>query len=1280
MAWGGRLEVQGEKIQVELGDQRLELLVWVHVLDQGDGGFLPPITPSPSTIPTTSMPLTATITTTTFITTISRSSTASSSSSSSSSSAQQTTSSSSTVSSASTNHADTNPPTHAKDSSPPADVVTPQQPEPLTSQSKPVAAGPASHKRRLRHVLGLTAAGSPISHISRSPPAPPSTIIRQNRPLRSPASISHLSPPTHIPHLPDPAREPRLVAPASGLPAPPESSHPGPPASHPRPSGHRSSKTSLGFISTPLIWQGRKRPIRGRRPTATRAPSSPVAHVTKPPGQPADRKFTARPTYSTQRSVESTHALQTKNTTHVSDSATHTTARSHASAQPTSQHNSTPQPVSNMETPSTTPDSESPPESGVSNASRGGSSPWQRRDETLDAKEPSSAVGAAPVASSSSLLSSLSSALSNRKNKPVVPQWLLPSTSRENQTVAMGNWTSPLEPLGDEYSSGLEPFVYDMTELSEVDSDFSLYDFDAAYSLDEPGTIPPAFFNSDAKNQPSFNRSDPHDGFHPITYPLTASDGGSDMFSDFHDDWETLGSGVGAGSEFPLMHSHDRLPETVPSIISSQTHTTTVPQTPTPPPTVPQTPTPPPTVPQTPTPPPTVPQTPTPPPTVPQTHTTTVPQTPTPPPTVPQTPTPPPTVPQTPTPPPTVPQTPTPPPTVPQTPTPPPTVPQTPTPPPTVPQTHTTTVPQTPTPPPTVPQTPTPPPTIPQTPTPPPTVPQTPTPPPTVPQTPTPPPTVPQTPTPPPTIPQTPTPPPSVPQTLTPPPTVPQTPTPPPTVPQTPTPPPTVPQTPTPPPTVPQTPTPPPTVPQTPTPPPTVPQTPTPPPTVPQTPTAAQTNHSVPNNTSSGGQTQREVSSTQTFTEQLETFQASLRLSSLLFTQPARSVLPAEALTPVNPGLSVHRSDITGSDVQLALTVSSYSSTDASPVSPPSVHPEVSSMLDVRHLLLPLITLSLSLPAVSTSTPFTSSHADGVTSPPFSSLLSSPPLPSSSQQAEQRLPGADGVVESAPVLESEAVSVHPSVVSSLSSNLQRHFVVTRVGAASVLSRPLFSKSSTESQMPVIDGALLPEYHVLPPEESSNILSEPSTSRSPYPEGDQLLDTRSRLHSVFLESSFNQIEPTPSGPSGVDLALSSVVLAADTPSKRSQRCSCRTLTWVVYESRPVNPSATIFPSLTAAGIWASERTLALLQSNSDGTPRLSAISSLSSHPFIPTQSPLSRNSDLSLTVSSETRHAAAVTQAMQETAASSSSPSPVLENSLLLAQASSSGSQQHMPPA
>ncbi|XP_040920035.1 adhesion G-protein coupled receptor G6 isoform X2 [Toxotes jaculatrix] len=77
---------------------------------------LPPITPSPSTIPTTSMPLTPTISTTT------------TSTASSSSSAQQTTSSTATVSSATTNSPATNPTTHVPGTTPLLLSVTTNQP------------------------------------------------------------------------------------------------------------------------------------------------------------------------------------------------------------------------------------------------------------------------------------------------------------------------------------------------------------------------------------------------------------------------------------------------------------------------------------------------------------------------------------------------------------------------------------------------------------------------------------------------------------------------------------------------------------------------------------------------------------------------------------------------------------------------------------------------------------------------------------------------------------------------------------------------------------------------------------------------------------------------------------------------------------------------------------------------------------------------------------------------------------------------------------------------
>ncbi|KAJ0026987.1 hypothetical protein NQD34_017987 [Periophthalmus magnuspinnatus] len=51
----------------------------------------------------------------------------------------------------------------------------------------------------------------------------------------------------------------------------------------PRPQRHRSSKTSLGFISTPLISQGRKRQTGSRRPIFGTSPRPLTVHVTKPP-------------------------------------------------------------------------------------------------------------------------------------------------------------------------------------------------------------------------------------------------------------------------------------------------------------------------------------------------------------------------------------------------------------------------------------------------------------------------------------------------------------------------------------------------------------------------------------------------------------------------------------------------------------------------------------------------------------------------------------------------------------------------------------------------------------------------------------------------------------------------------------------------------------------------------------------------------------------------------------------------------------------------------------
>ncbi|XP_055740907.1 mucin-17-like isoform X10 [Salvelinus fontinalis] len=73
-----------------------------------------------------------------------------------------------------------------------------------------------------------------------------------------------------------------------------------------------------------------------------------------------------------------------------------------------------------------------------------------------------------------------SASLSNRKkNKPLAPpHWIPLSPSRENSNSSTVNWTEPLE----EYTSGSEPFIYD---LDLGDDPFSLFQYDSSYSLDE---------------------------------------------------------------------------------------------------------------------------------------------------------------------------------------------------------------------------------------------------------------------------------------------------------------------------------------------------------------------------------------------------------------------------------------------------------------------------------------------------------------------------------------------------------------------------------------------------------------------------------------------------------------------------------------------------------------------------------------------------------------------------------------------------------------------------
>lgn len=822
----------------------------------------------------------------------------------------------------------------------------------------------------------------------------------------------------------------------------------------------------------------------------------------------------------------------------------------------------------------TTQGSKRPPESGISLLPQG-SSPWQRRDEALDAKESSSVVEAAPLVSSpaSSLLSS-PSALSNRKSKPVAPQWPPMSMSGgENQTVASGNWTNPLEPLVDEYSSGSEPFAYDLTEGGGA---FSLYELDAAYSLDEPATVPPALIGPDAKNQQSFNRSALNGAFLPVTHPFTASQEGSEALNQTHfdGDSDTPASSSAAGSERPLTRSQGRLmSETFTFISNSQIPTATVSQTLT----------------------------------VTQTHhraphnassaghkpeetlsTQAATQ-------------------------------------------------------------HLET------------------------------------------------------------------------STLEPSPSLLISPL-----------------------------------------------------------------SSLLFTQPTPSLSMVQLSPSAFLTEEI--FPKQIFSSSL--PQKEEMAQISYASLSLNRLESVNETNITGSSVDLAVTRSKqiidlYTSTDMSPISSPSpVYPQTPSSnifafpLDIPHYSsythLPLTPHSPSLPFLSASTPFSSTHAIAPsaspavspvtvtlqipTSPPLyssnthSPLSSSPPLwpattplplstdpqwpslflPSSSQQAEQRLSEAAAVVESAHVPASGGVSgnFQPSVLSSLSlsSNLQRDFVVTSVDTASLLSLPLFSKAPTESQMPVVDDALLPEYHLLSTEEPFNNTSEPFRSQLPYPEGDQLLGTQSGIlnHSVgiFLDSSFSQIEPTPSGLPVAHLASSTEALASDllqTQPALSQLLDpvfgSSVVLWPsshaaslpvsqslvhshqrdlsdIYsqpdESRLVYQSAIGFASLAAAGIWASEPTPTLLQANIDKTQSLhsaflSTISSLSSNPMLSTWSPLSHHLDnLSVAVSSETLPASTVMQVArmsdqmvgEEPALSFSSPSPkpVVEKSLLLAQTSLSGTE------
>ncbi|XP_038818528.1 adhesion G-protein coupled receptor G6-like [Salvelinus namaycush] len=178
--------------------------------------------------------------------------------------------------------------------------------------------------------------------------------------------------------------------------------------------GPRSSKTSLGYISTPLIWPVRKKP----EASVTRLPVRPILYLTKPHPVPATN-MSLRPKVTT-------------TTTAPVARKTHAVSRAVTSPQ--------------------------------------GLFPWRPVDvgNSSDAED----VESFPAA--------VSASLSNRKkNKPLAPpHWIPLSPSRENSNSSTVNWTEPLE----EYTSGSEPFIYD---LDLGDDPFSLFQYDSSYSLDE---------------------------------------------------------------------------------------------------------------------------------------------------------------------------------------------------------------------------------------------------------------------------------------------------------------------------------------------------------------------------------------------------------------------------------------------------------------------------------------------------------------------------------------------------------------------------------------------------------------------------------------------------------------------------------------------------------------------------------------------------------------------------------------------------------------------------
>ncbi|KAM9354916.1 adhesion G-protein coupled receptor G6 [Pholidichthys leucotaenia] len=282
-----------------------------------------------------------------------------------------------------------------------------------------------------------------------------------------------------------------------------EATYPRPPAPLPRAPSHHRSMISLGYISTPL----RKRPNGARRPASTRPPPSPrvEAHVTKPAFPPVKVRATARPT--------NTQASPTR------------LPRS----EPVVTQVTAPQPAATKER--TTEDSEVLPLLSL----------WQNKSKA------SPGVGPAPVASPSSSMSSSLSVLSNRKNKPAVPPWLLLSMSSiRSQTPAATNWTDTLEPLTEEYLSGPKVLGYDLADLVEDGSAFNLFEFEPSFSQEEHTT------HHDSKTEQSLGKS-------PVTLSLMASNLTGDS-----------GNSVMAVTAASMDQSHGRLTPGTPT--STQTN------------------------------------------------------------------------------------------------------------------------------------------------------------------------------------------------------------------------------------------------------------------------------------------------------------------------------------------------------------------------------------------------------------------------------------------------------------------------------------------------------------------------------------------------------------------------------------------------------------------------------------------------------------------------------------------------------------------------------------